>query len=69
MFFSEVGYIFPHPIHREQPRLVSYVRASEELKAGAIALVDRCVDKAAALLAAGRSLSQTERGARKGNPV
>jgi len=78
MFFSEVGYVFPQfPFiassrgwsAEDMENNVAYVRASEDLKAGALALVDRCVEKAASLIAQGHVVAQTERGGRKANPV
>ncbi len=78
MFFSELGYVFPQfPFiassrgrsAEDMENNVAYVRESEELKAGARCLVDRCLEKAAQLVAQGHPAVQVERGGRKANPI
>ena len=78
MFFSELGYVFPQfPFiassrgwsAEDMENNVAYVQQSDELNAGAKALIDRCIDKSASLIAAGQGVTQTERGGRKANPI
>lgn len=77
-FFAELGYVFPQfPFiassrgwsAEDMENNVAYVRGSEELQVGARSLVDRCLEKAAQLVALGHPALQIERGGRKANPV
>lgn len=77
-FFGEIGFQFPQfPFiahsrgwtAEDMENNVAHVRDSAELKEGAEALADRCVEMAHALVAEGRVVSQTERGGRKAHPI
>jgi multimeric flavodoxin WrbA/nitrite reductase/ring-hydroxylating ferredoxin subunit len=76
MFFGEIGFLFPQfPFiahsrgwtAEDMEQNVATVQASEELRDGSRALVARCLDMAAGLIAAGPGPKTTERGGRKAN--
>ena len=78
VFFGELGFLFPQfPFiahsrgwtAEDMEQNVAHVQASEELRQGAQALVDRCVALAADLIAAGEGPDQIERGGRKAHPA
>lgn len=78
MFFGEIGFLFPQfPFiahsrgwsAEDMENNVNYVRDSDELRQGAQGLVDRSIEMAQGLIAAGRGVEHTERGGRKANPI
>ena len=78
MFFGEIGFLFPQfPFiahsrgwsAEDMENNVTYVRENAELKQGARGLVDRSLEMARGLIAAGQGAAQTERGGRKANPI
>lgn len=78
LFFSELGWHFPQfPFiahsrgwtAEDMERNVALVQASEELRSGARALVDRSVDMAHLLLGHGIAAARTERGGRKAHAL